>query len=369
MPVYSESLPHAVSGGSALDVATWLARRGYPVHPLAPGAKTPAANCPDCRGAHHSPATCPCHSEGRWCHGFHAATTDLRTLRRWWRAEPGFGIGVSCGPARLVVIDVDAHPAPVPDRRKLLPGIPIDDRVDLTGLRNGYDTLALLAAYRSRPHPCDDASTLRVRTPSGGMHIWYRVPQDGPAIRSSSGSGSRAALAWQVDVRAVGGYIVAPTTRTAAGVYEALPGARVPAPLPLWLTAELVRTGHAPDEAPPAPEAPSAAPGGPLSGPRSPSRPAPRGKAGRRLLGPLLDDVRACGTAPAGTAFSEKLNRAAFTAGGLAAAGHLDHGEGRLLLLEAADHARPHQQRRNRLIVEAGLRAGSDRPIHPKECP
>ncbi|WP_443033354.1 bifunctional DNA primase/polymerase [Streptomyces sp. CS62] len=160
VPVYSESLPHAVSGGSALDVATWLARRGYPVHPLAPGAKTPAANCPDCRGAHHSPATCPCHSEGRWCHGFHAATTDLRTLRRWWRAEPGFGIGVSCGPARLVVIDVDAHPAPVPDRRKLLPGIPIDDRVDLTGLRNGHDTLALLAAYRSRPHPCEDASTL-----------------------------------------------------------------------------------------------------------------------------------------------------------------------------------------------------------------
>lgn len=359
MPVYSEHPSRGVSGGTALDVATWMALRGYPVHPLAPGTKMPAPNCPDCRRSQHSPQECPCHAQSRWCHGFHAATTDLRTVRQWWQTEPGFGIGVSCGPAGLVVIDVDAHAATLPDRQRLLPGIPIDDRVDLTGLQSGFDTLALLAAYRSRPNPCEDTSTLRVRTPSGGMHIWYRAPHDGPGFRCSSGSSSKVALAWQVDVRAIGGYIVAPTTRTVAGVYEPLPGARLPAALPLWLTAELSRTGHTVETAPVAPvEAPVA----------RPQARQPR-QAGQRVLGSLLDEVRACGASPEGTAFSEKLNRAAFTAGGLVAAGHLTVGECRQLLLEAADHARPHQPRRNVLIVEAGLRAGSDRPIHPKERP
>ncbi|MFD7626767.1 bifunctional DNA primase/polymerase [Streptomyces sp. NPDC059851] len=366
MPVHSENLPQGARGRTAQDVAAWLALRGYPVHPLAPGTKTPAPNCPDCRGGRHLPQECPCHAHGRWCHGFHAATTDVPTVLRWWESEPGFGVGVSCGPARLVVIDVDAHPAPLPDRQRLLPGIPVDDRVDLTGLESGFDTLALLAAYRSRPNPCDDTSTLRVRTPSGGMHVWYRAPKDGPRFRSSSGSSPKVALAWQVDVRSVGGYIVAPTTRTATGVYEALPGARLPAPLPLWLTAELARTGHLVDTTPTKPS----------DGPVAARQDLPKvqglrgpGRAGQRVLAPLIDEVRACGASPAGTAFSEKLNRAAFTAGGLAAAGHFEPEECRRLLLDAADHARPHQPRRNRHIVETGLRAGSNRPIHPKERP
>ncbi|WP_240801707.1 bifunctional DNA primase/polymerase [Streptomyces sp. A1136] len=341
-------------------MAVWLAGRGYPVHPLAPGGKTPAANCRDCRESEHAPEACPCRAERRWCHGFHAATTDLRTVREWWQTEPDFGIGVACGAAGLVVIDVDAHSAPLPDRQRLLPGIAIDDRVDLTGLRSGFDTLALLAAHRSRPNPCEDASTLRVRTPSGGMHIWYRAPKDGPRFRCSSGSSSRVALAWQVDVRAIGGYIVAPSTRTSAGVYEALPGARVPAALPLWLAAELVRTGH--DGQPVAP-----APARAKRAPRGRGRQGQGSGQGDRVLASLLEEVRACGLSPSGTAFSEKLNRAAFTAGGLVAAGHLVEEEGRRLLLEAADGARPHQTRRNVLIVDAGLRAGRERPIQPKE--
>lgn len=360
MLVHPEGPSQGVRGGGPMDVAVWLAGRGYPVHPLAPGGKTPAANCRDCRESEHAPEACPCRAERRWCHGFHAATTDLRTVREWWQTEPDFGIGVACGAAGLVVIDVDAHSAPLPDRQRLLPGIAIDDRVDLTGLRSGFDTLALLAAHRSRPNPCEDASTLRVRTPSGGMHIWYRAPKDGPRFRCSSGSSSRVALAWQVDVRAIGGYIVAPSTRTSAGVYEALPGARVPAALPLWLAAELVRTGH--DGQPVAP-----APARAKRAPRGRGRQGQGSGQGDRVLASLLEEVRACGLSPSGTAFSEKLNRAAFTAGGLVAAGHLVEEEGRRLLLEAADGARPHQTRRNVLIVDAGLRAGRERPIQPKE--
>ncbi|MFF4369410.1 bifunctional DNA primase/polymerase [Streptomyces sp. NPDC001594] len=346
--------------GEQHGTALWFAARGYPVHPLTPGAKTPAPNCAHCRENRHPAGECPCTGRGGWCHGFHAATTDPAVITRWWRQEPRFGVGVSCGPAGLVVIDVDNHPAPVPDRQRLLPGIHIDARVDLTGLSNGYHTLALLAAYRSRPDPAQDAATLRVRTPSGGLHIWYRAPLAGPAFRSSSGSGSRAALAWQVDVRATGGYIVAPTTRTPQGTYQALPGARTPAPLPLWLNAELTRTGHA------RPPRPAATPTVPSTPPARTPAPLRRGDDAHRILAPLLGAVRDCARTPSGTAFSEKLNRAAFTAGGLAAGGHLTEAECTGLLTEAADAARPAQSRRNRLVIESALRAGSNRPIHPK---
>ncbi|MFB9484372.1 bifunctional DNA primase/polymerase [Streptomyces filamentosus] len=349
----------AMTGRTSLEAALWLARQGYPVHPLVPQAKTPAPNCTECSRVQHAPQNCPCHSRGGWCHGFHAATTHPETIRKWWTTEPRFGTGVACGPAGLVVIDIDTHSSEIPGRERLLPGISIHEAVDLTGLCSGFDTLALLAAYRKRLNPADDTATLRVRTPSGGMHIWYRTLRSGPQFRSSSGSGTKAALAWQVDIRAASGYIVAPGTRTRAGQYQALPGARKPALLPLWLVAELTRTGHSLHTAatPPQPPMPSTRP-----------RPSLRSAGdGRRVLDKLLDEVRACGTSPAGMAFTEKLNRAAFTAGGLAQAGHLDQTECRNLLLAAATQARPHQNRRNTRIVDTGLRAGTARPIHPKE--
>ncbi|MFJ5548696.1 bifunctional DNA primase/polymerase [Streptomyces sp. NPDC093225] len=358
MPSHSVRPPRAADAAAErrLGVALWLAAHGYPVHPLKPGAKTPAANCESCRREAHQPADCPCLAHRRWCHGFHAATTDTTLIQDWWSYEPGFGVGVSCGPAGLVVIDVDAHTDVLPPRDRLLPGIPIDERVDLTGLSSGYDTLALLAAYRGRPDPTNDATTLRVRTPSGGLHIWYRTSPGTPAFRSSSGTSTRVALAWQVDVRATGGYIIAPTTHTAAGTYEALPGSRTPALLPLWLSAELTRTGHALISEPTRPA-------------RAPHRShstAPQQSDAHRILGLLLDEVRQCAQNPTGTAFSEKLNRAAFTAGGLAAGGHLTQHETLDLLTAAADAARPQQPRRNRHIIDSALRAGSTRPIHPK---
>lgn len=337
------------------DVARWLAGRQWPVHPLAPGRKTPAANCEQCRVRSHDPSSCPCHAQGKWCHGFHSATTDLALVDAWWSREPRAGVGVSCGPAHLVVLDVDAHAAQVPDRDRLLPGIRIPEQVDLAGLASGFDTLALLAAYRQKPDPAEDESTLRVRTPSGGLHIWYVNSEPAVRYRSSTGSSPRTALAWQVDVRAHGGYIVAPTTRTAAGVYTPLGAVREPAPLPAWLAAELRRTGHVTPRVSPVP------------GPR-PHRPArtPRSGGAQAFLRPLIETVRACAAHAEGTGFTEKLNRAAFTAGGLAAAGHLNQAEARQELAEAAHYARPHQNRRNETIIDAALSAGASRPFHPK---
>ncbi|MFF3013671.1 bifunctional DNA primase/polymerase [Streptomyces sp. NPDC057939] len=338
-------------------MARWFAAQGYPVHPLTPGTKTPPANCPSCRppAPSHEPQSCPCRARGLWCHGFHAATTDEEVIAQWWRQEPEFGVAVSCGPAGLLVIDIDAHSPVLPDRQRLLPGIRVDDRVDLSGLASGFDTLALLAAYRSQPNPADDAETLRVRTPSGGLHVWYRVPYGAPRYRSSSGSSPRVALAWQVDVRATGGYVVAPGTRTASGTYRTLPGARTPAALPLWLSAELIRTGHT-----------GASATSPAAAPTPARRTRSDGADAHRILRPLLDEVRDCATTPSGTAFAEKLNRAAFTAGGLAAAGYITQAECAGLLTEAADAARPRQSRRNQLVIDSALRAGGNRPIHPR---
>jgi len=64
--------------------------------------------------------------------------------------------------------------------------------------------------------------------------------------------------------------------------------------------------------------------------------------------------------------FTEKLNRAAYTAGGLARAGHLDQDDARNHLVDAAHYARPHQDRRNQMIIDAALAAGARRPFHPK---
>lgn len=345
-------------GGDARAVALWCAANGWPIHPLRPGRKTPPANCPSCRTTAHAPESCPCHRQGRWCHGFHSATVDRFRIEQWWGEHGAWGVGVSCGPAGLVVVDIDAHTADLPDRSSLLPGIDIDPRVDLTGLATGFDTLALLAAYRGQQNPAEDRGTLRVRTPSGGLHVWYRVPSDGSRYRSSAGSSGRVALAWQVDIRARNGYVVAPGISTSAGRYQAVEGARAPAMLPVWLAEELVRTGHAITEQWPSAGRTEAWKGSPAVV-RHPLADA----AAAKVLPPLLADVAACGAVPQGAGFTEKLNRAAYTAGGLVAAGFLDEGEARRLLITAADGVRPTQRARNARIVSAALLAGARRPL------
>ncbi|MFI8909141.1 bifunctional DNA primase/polymerase [Streptomyces albidoflavus] len=342
--------------GRPAETARWCAGQGWPVHPLSPGRKTPVANCGRCRAPGHDHRRCPCLPAGRWCHGFRAATLDPTVIERWWGGEPRLGVGVACGPAGLVVIDIDAHERPLPDRDRLLPGVSISEGVDLTGLANGFHTLGVLAALRGTVSPADDDTTLRVRTPSGGLHVWYRAAS-GHRWRCSTGSGGGRALAWQVDVRAHGGYIVAPGTVTEAGSYTPVGSAGRVAPLPAWLAGELERTGHL-DQArvPVRPVVPSRA--------REAVLAAAGGRGARaRVLTPLLAEVAACAAVPEGAGFSEKLNRAAYTAGGLVAAGRLGESEAETLLAEAAERARPGQQRRYGAVIRSGLSAGRRRPL------
>jgi hypothetical protein len=344
------------TGGPALTTARWCADHGWPVHPLAAGRKTPVRNCTTCRTHGHTSDGCPCLPAGRGCHGFRAATLEPRHIEHWWGQDSRLGVAVSCGPAGLVVLDIDAHACALPHRDRLLPGVAVHADVDLRGLANGFHTLAVLAALRGEESPEHDQSTLRVRTPSGGLHVWYRA-QPGQRWHSSTGSGSGRALAWQVDIRAHGGYIIAPGHLTPAGTYTPVGTAREPQPLPSWIARELERTGHL------------------MAAPLNRARPVPPrarqavAAAGPdrqdRTLAPLVAAVAACAAVPEGAAFSEKLNRAAYTAGGLVAAGLLGEAAAEHALTDAAHRARPAQPQRSAAIIRSGLSAGARRPLTP----
>ena len=237
-------------------------------------------------------------------------------------------------PAGLVVVDIDAHAQIPPTRDRLLPGIPISDQVDLRGLATGYHTIGILAALRGATSPADDATTLRVRTPSGGLHVWYR--SDGArSWQCSSGSGGGRALAWQVDVRAHGGYIIAPGTTTNAGTYTPVGDSRLPAPLPNWLARELERTGHLP-----APQVPS-----PLPVPARALQAVIAAGGGRthatRTLATVLSEVTACAAVTEGAGFSAKLNRAAYTAGGLVTGEYITEQQARNALTRGSGSGAP----------------------------
>ena len=143
----------------APDLATasmLLAEHEIPHFPCTPGAK--------------QPLTTP---------GFHDASADLSTVRRWWQRWPQANIGIPTGAASGVdVVDVDVHP---------------------TG--NGFD-----AFERARSAGLADGWAWLVRTPSGGVHAYFLRGQ-GEEQRSWQVPGQH------VDFRGEGGYIIAPPSR------------------------------------------------------------------------------------------------------------------------------------------------------------
>ncbi|MET9598208.1 bifunctional DNA primase/polymerase [Streptomyces sp. NPDC006459] len=184
---------------AALDTAA----RGWPVFPLRPGQKRPALHgeeqCPglgDCAGGHR-----------KW---EDRATCDPERIRRAW-ADVAFNVGIATGPAGLVVVDLDM----AKDNGK-------SDAPD------GAATFEALCERAGQAIP----ATCRVRTPSGGWHLYFTAP-DGIRLGNSAGK-----LGKFIDTRAWGGYVVAPGSTTAAGVYEVV-DATAPAAFPLWLYALL----------------------------------------------------------------------------------------------------------------------------------
>ncbi|MFJ3758844.1 bifunctional DNA primase/polymerase [Streptomyces sp. NPDC090080] len=180
---------------AALDAAG----HGWHVFPLRPGAKPPAL---------HGETSCPGTGE---CAAGHRkweqrATTDPDRIRAAWSRAP-FNVGIATGPSGLLVVDLD---------------VPKDKgSADAPG---GAATFRALCERTGHAVP----DTYRVRTASGGMHLYYTAP-DGVRLANTAGTVARS-----VDTRAWGGYVVAAGSITPAGDYEAL-CAPVAAPLPPWL--------------------------------------------------------------------------------------------------------------------------------------
>jgi len=272
------------------DWAQHLASRGWAVFPLAPGTKRPAIR--------------------DW---EHRATTDPQRIRRCWHAGAGFGIGIACGPSRLVVLDLDpATHAGGPD---------------------GATGLAALAGARS----VQLGATFTVATPRGGTHLYYTTPP-GVQLRNTAGT-----LAPHVDTRANGGYVVAPGTALPNGGYELVDDTEPPE-LPGWLVQALTARPSASLSA--APQPPCVDPGAYVTA----------------AVAGECDKVR---HAPPGR-HNAVLCRAAYALGQLVGAGVLEHTTARTQLVAAggvligADcGCTPGEVAR---VIDAGLAAGTRNP-------
>lgn len=228
-------------------IPLWLASQGLYVFPLRPGSKFPFGSCNRCRERNrdelnplyvpHKPTNCQCIADGRLCHGLYAATMNRDLITSWWERTPDAGVAVTCGASNTVVIDVDNHDAEPPKDGVYVRG----ETIDGAGFVNGYDTIAALCELRGVNLPWVEHPTLTVRTQSGGLQAWYRVP-DGRQWRQ--GNGVKSGLGWQVDIKAGMSFGIMPGTRTNKGAYEPLGDTRTIAELPDWLRLELVRAGR-----------------------------------------------------------------------------------------------------------------------------
>ncbi|MFI0012964.1 bifunctional DNA primase/polymerase [Streptomyces globisporus] len=159
-----------------------------------------------------------------------AKFSDPEQVSRWWssgrfaRAHVGLLTGRG-GPAGrgLVVVDLDMRKAD-----SVLPARYSD-------AASGADVLESIAAEAGADWP----DTYTVLTPSGGVHLYFWQPEDGPLIGCATGdTGHAPALGPLIDVRGIGGYVIA------AGSYSSAQGVAYrkvvespgrPQPLPGWL--------------------------------------------------------------------------------------------------------------------------------------
>jgi hypothetical protein len=180
-----------------LTAALSAAGRGWHVFPLRPDDKRPAID--------------------RW---EQRATTDPDRIRRCWTAGP-YGIGLACGPSGLIVLDFDA--------RKTGQTAPAGRE----GYMHGWGVFTDLCTDFGRAVPDD---TYAVATGRGGLHLYFRHPDDGVELRNTAG-----ALGWLIDTRAHGGYVVAAGSIVAGRAYTVRQDAHTAA-LPGWLAERLQPT-------------------------------------------------------------------------------------------------------------------------------
>lgn len=293
----------AVVQRDLLRAALSLAARGWHVFPAAPGGKRPALR-------------------DSWQQ---LATTDTARIGRWWRRIP-YNIAIACGPSGLVVLDLDVpgHGKPQPAQAQG-PG------------PGGAEELARLCREHGEPVP---DRTFTVTTPSQGRHLYFTAP-NGIRIPNSASQ-----LGPMIDIRAAGGYVIAPGSQI-TGIAYAIASAIPPVPLPAWLTRELARRPAAHSEI---------------------SRtwcPEPRDGAYARAA--LVSETETVASAPEGTR-NVTLNRAAFNLGQLVGAGQLTASHVTAELARAAAAAGLPEPEIRRTIRN-GMTAGTRSLRHPNAAP
>ncbi|MEU5534479.1 bifunctional DNA primase/polymerase [Streptomyces sp. NPDC020362] len=195
-----------------LKAALTATERGWHVFPLRPGSKPPAL---------HGEKTCTltgiCASgHVKW---EQRATTDPDRIRAAWSRAP-FNVGIATGPSGLIVIDLD-----VPKGK------------DSSDAPSGAAIFAALCERAGHTVP----TTYRVRTASGGEHLYFTAP---PGLKLGNTAGT---VADSVDTRAWGGYVVTAGSITPAGRYEVLCDPET-AVLPSWLQTILQPTPTRPTD-------------------------------------------------------------------------------------------------------------------------
>jgi len=189
-----------MSHSENLQTALSYADRGWAVFPTH-----------SMRDGHCSCGKTTCTSPGKHPltrHGFKDASIDPEVITAWWQKHPWANIAIATGEVsgRLLVVDIDSKPAS-----------------GYLGEESWEDI--------DQGHP----DTLEVLTGSGGRHLYFHYPAD-VCIKSGV-----ASLGVGVDVRADGGYVLAPPSLHASGKqYEweesgdPTNGAAI-APAPDWL--------------------------------------------------------------------------------------------------------------------------------------
>lgn len=137
------------------DAAMSYARAGLPIFACAPQGKRPLTP-----------------------NGLLDATTDADQVMGWWSRWPEANIGLATGGHGYDVIDVDLRP---------------------TG--SGFDAL-----QRARQAEMVDGWVCEVRTPSGGVHLYYPARPERPQR-------SWADTTAHLDFRGTGGYVITPPSR------------------------------------------------------------------------------------------------------------------------------------------------------------
>lgn len=336
------------------DLARELIHQGLHVFPLRPRDKVTLANCdrrcPRTAACRDADTPCPCWPD-QPCHGFRAATTDPTVIDQWWRRWPAANVGIYPWPSGHLVIDLDAKARSVP--ATLLPASLGLDTISAT---SGVDLFACVMRHLGGGNRLDTRITA---TPTGGLHVWFTAPP-GVLIASSRGTvhpdGHVTGLGWQIDVRAHGGYVVAPGNMTAQGHYRVVRD-RPPLPLPHWLLRWLhhaatnsTATGTA-DRGQDRPPCPA------TGRQNATTAGAARSRAERIAHAALTSECRQIAQLRDGR--KAALNKAAYKLGGYVSAGYLTAQDVRDALHDAGRAARAARITTN---IESGLAAGMARP-------